>query len=392
MSSVHKLPGKKNWICFYTDRDGRRRAKSTMTPDKREATRVCGEVQRLEDLARNRKLTFDKAHSIIASTVASIMDSLGTPLPQVSIRQNAAEWIQAREVETARNTFLRYDGIMKAFLDHLGAKADRDLATLGSSDISAYRAKLVGHVSNSTVNNHLKVLRVWLEKAVKAGIFDRNPARLVDYVDASDKAQRRGFTMAELRKILEIASQDWKTAVLVGLYTGLRLNDAVNLTHANLSADQGELTVRTQKTGRVQILPVAKPLRRHIETLPAGDDPKTPLCPTLAGRPVAALSAEFFEVMASAGLAKSRKEHTATTKRGRSGKRERSELSFHSLRHSATSLLKNAGVSDAVARDIIGHESAAVSANYTHIEPETKRRALDALPDLLATQPNKPTP
>jgi hypothetical protein len=31
-------------------------------------------------------------------------------------------------------------------------------------------------------------------------------------------------------------------------------------------------------------------------------------------------------------------------------------------------LLKNAGVSDAAARDIIGHESEAVSRNYTHID------------------------
>jgi integrase len=52
------------------------------------------------------------------------------------------------------------------------------------------------------------------------------------------------------------------------------------------------------------------------------------------------------------------------------------------LRHTATSLLKNAGVSDVIARDIIGHDSAAVSANYTHIDQETKRVALDKLPDV----------
>jgi integrase len=57
-------------------------------------------------------------------------------------------------------------------------------------------------------------------------------------------------------------------------------------------------------------------------------------------------------------------------------------LSFHNLRHTTTSMLKNAGISDSVARDIVGHESAAVSANYTHIDRETKRTALDKLPDV----------
>ena len=49
----------------------------------------------------------------------------------------------------------------------------------------------------------------------------------------------------------------------------------------------------------------------------------------------------------------------------------------------AKTLLKNAGLSDFIARDIIGHESEASSRNYTHIESETKRRALDSMPNVI---------
>ncbi len=45
-------------------------------------------------------------------------------------------------------------------------------------------------------------------------------------------------------------------------------------------------------------------------------------------------------------------------------------------------LLKNAGVPEAVARDIIGHESAAISRNYTHVDDAAKRSALAKLPDV----------
>lgn len=87
--------------------------------------------------------------------------------------------------------------------------------------------------------------------------------------------------------------------------------------------------------------------------------------------------------MASAGLVQSRGNHQKKVeKAGRSARRQLSDISFHALRHTATSLLKNAGVSDAVARDIVGHESAAISQNYTHIETGTKRDALDKLPDV----------
>ena len=92
------------------------------------------------------------------------------------------------------------------------------------------------------------------------------------------------------------------------------------------------------------------------------------------------LSNQFYSILVSAGLAPPRA-HKAL-KNGRDGKRKGNSLSFHCLRHTATSLLKNAGVSEAVAMDIIGHDSKAVSANYTHIEVSAKRKAVNALPDI----------
>src|SRR5207245_2451445 len=73
--------------------------------------------------------------------------------------------------------------------------------------------------------------------------------------------------------------------------------------------------------------------------------------------------------------------HEATGK-GRSQAREPSEISFHSLRHSAVTMLKAAGVSDFITREIVGHESAAVSRQYTHLTTDDKRAAMQRLPDV----------
>ncbi len=70
--------------------------------------------------------------------------------------------------------------------------------------------------------------------------------------------------------------------------------------------------------------------------------------------------------------------------------RENAALTFHSLRHSATSILKNAGVSPAVVQEFIGHDSKAVSQNYTHIEMEAMRRATDLMPDIFTIEPGLP--
>jgi integrase len=77
--------------------------------------------------------------------------------------------------------------------------------------------------------------------------------------------------------------------------------------------------------------------------------------------PARASSLQFHDVPVSAGLALARPPKWKAHGKGRESPRVRSDVTFHSLRHTATSLLKNAGVSGAVARDIIGHESAAIS-------------------------------
>jgi integrase len=58
------------------------------------------------------------------------------------------------------------------------------------------------------------------------------------------------------------------------------------------------------------------------------------------------------------------------------------DTSFHSLRHTAVSLLKDAGRPDAVVMALVGHESAAMSHRYTHVGKESLNRAAAALPEL----------
>lgn len=82
----------------------------------------------------------------------------------------------------------------------------------------------------------------------------------------------------------------------------------------------------------------------------------------------------------SAGLVPPRS-HESTAK-GRSQSRETSALSFHSLRHSAVTMLKQAGVSGVLAQEIVGHESAAVSRQYTHLSTDDLRSAMQRLPNV----------
>ena len=144
--------------------------------------------------------------------------------------------------------------------------------------------------------------------------------------------------------------------MLFGLYLGQRLGELAKLTWRAVDLDTGEIAFTTRKTGRRIVLPLVHAKR------------------------TASLSNQFRDILADAGLVEPRT-HQGTGK-GRSRAREASEISFHSLRHSAVTMLKAAGVSDFIAREIVGHESAAVSRQYTHLTTDDKRAAMRRLPDV----------
>jgi len=183
-----------------------------------------------------------------------------------------------------------------------------------------------------------------------------------------------------VRALLSVADPEWKSLVLFGLYTGQRLGDLARLTWSNIDQVHDELRLVTAKTGRSMIIPLAAPLRKHIDQMALSDDPATPLHPRayatidVQGRS-GTLSRQFAELLSQAGLAKKKPHRKGTG-------REVSPLSFHSLRRTATTLLHEAGIPQAVAQALIGHDSAAMHEVYISVGRQALEKAVAALPEL----------
>jgi integrase len=183
-----------------------------------------------------------------------------------------------------------------------------------------------------------------------------------------------------------VADPEWQSLIKFGLYTGQRLADIASLTWSQVNLEQGEVRLVTRKTGKRILLPVTGALRAHIEQLPSSDNANDPLHPrayaTLRsqnGRS-GTLSNAFVDLMIQAGLRQPRT-HQGTGK-GRGGKRQGMDISFHSLRHSAVSILKDAGIPDSVVMEYVGHNSVAMSARYTSVGKESLAKAQEAMPEL----------
>lgn len=319
----------------------------------------------------------------------------GSPLSSYTVSEYAERWLAAKKVECREVTFAAYKGATESFLDSLGEKRGMSISYVTPAQVSSWRDASAAKATARTANNKLKIVRVMLQAAARDGLLpDGNPAARVVVLKTEESA-RRPLTLAEIKAIRAVASPSWSGMILAGLYTGQRLKDLAGLTWANVDLEKGEIRLATSKTRRRQFIPIAKPLREFFEDLPTSDNPKAPIFPDLYPYAVkaggsAVLSAQFHELLGTAGLLTPRSAKKVSSGKGRDAARAKSEISFHSLRHTATSLLKKAGVSDAVAMDIIGHDTMAMSANYTHTDEASRRAAIDALPRPPAASP-RPT-
>ena len=389
MPSIHKQPGKPNWFCAYSiwnpeTLKNKRLFRSTKTSDKKQALEICRTWHRAALKARNGKLSVDAAREVIARGVSDVFTVANVEsLPSASIKAWCETWLQAKAIEAEASTHDRYKRIVERFTEFLGAKARRDLSTLQANDISRFRDREAKERARATANLSLKVLRVCFGEAVRQGLLTVNPAARVKLLKSSKEATRRAFTLSEIKRILKACGDDveWRGLVLFGLYVGQRLGDLSKLTWRAVNLETGDIAFTTKKTGRRVVLPLVQPLADYLASLPASDNPNAFIFPRAASaKRTGTLSNQFREILVDAGLVEPRG-HEATGK-GRSQARETSEISFHSLRHSAVTMLKASGLSDVFAREIIGHESAAISRQYTHLTTDDLRAAMQRLPDV----------
>ena len=389
MASLRRKPNSKFWFACFTLPDGTRTQRSTKTTDRRIAQKLADEFE----AASRMPLTESQARRVIGD-IHKMLSGRALESPRVS--DYFSQWIGARKGTVAPSTLKEYEATLSDFVEFLGERARADLAFVSTADVATFRDKTGAKLSPSSANKKLKIIRVALQQAWRDGFIEENPAAKVQLLKPStDAVERRAFELEELKSILKVSTGEWTGLILFGLYTGQRLGDIARLKWELFDLNRGVLSFNTRKTGRRQIIPLARPLLGWVQEWRqrSGGTAKGDLFPASAAtvgksENVGGLSNQFSKLMAAAGLVEKRSHQKKEEGKGRAARREVSELSFHSLRHTATSLMKNAGISPAIVQEFVGHDSKVVSQNYTHIETEALRKAADALPDLINLPPS----
>jgi integrase len=378
MASVTKNKGCRYWIACFRDSAGIQRRRSTRETNRTKALEIA---KNYEWIVQGR-LSARGAREIMMELYR---EKFGVAVPVATVEGFISNWLKTKESTISPGAFDVYKIVTRKFLRFLGDSAKTDIASITRQHIVSFRDLLVVDHSPSTVNSQLSTVKLVFHDATRDGFLSENPAEYVDMVRVPKKAVRHAFTQEQLRAILKVASGEMRSLILFGIYTGQRLGDLCSLLWSNLDLEEGTIRLITSKTQTTLTIPIAGALREHIATLPVSDDPSAPVHPkafkayasTAKARPICK---EFALLLAQVGL-RDASEVNAGTGKGRH-RRNSQELSFHSLRHTAVSMLKAAGIPLATVKEYIGHSSDQISDRYTHVGIESLRTAADSFPRL----------
>ena len=390
MASIHKDPRGKSpfFYCAFTLPNGKRCFRSTKLKDRSAALEFCLGMEGASRKAAERNLPEEQARKIL-----NHIRSLGgeSSIRFRSLEAYADDWLASKKVTSSPGTFVRYEGIVNGFLAHAGERRKQSsIEGVTPHEVKAFRdAQLREGKSHTTANLALKTLRSMFNDARREGLISVNPAEAVKTFGV-EKEARDVFTHDQLCELIKVAEPEWRTAILLAYYSGLRLGDAVGLAWENVDFDRREIRYFPRKTshgitrqpdwkkhlnGQLEV-PLMPEVEGHLLAVSSSDDPAGKLCPTLSTRGTGGnrgLSSRFQRLMKKAGIEPGQ----GAIKKGKG--RQFKTLGFHSLRHTFVSELANADIPGDVRRQISGHNDEKIHERYTHLDLDTKRRALARL-------------
>lgn len=373
MAYVWKHPKSPFWMAVYRDEQNQWRKKTTKKTAKTTALALAIEWERAAQLGRDKILT----EAISREVIGGILErTTGEKLRQSTVREFCAEWLRGKNHSRREGTATRYESSVKRFNESLGLKSDRPISAVTPHDCQKYYDQLAeSKLAPATLRVEMKTIGSVFNYARRLGLIATNPATAVELPERIKQVKRKVFTPAQVQMLIDAAASEWKTAILLGYYAGLRLSDCVTLTWQAVDFAGRKIVVETHKTGDTLEIPLHPTLETHLSNM-AGDSTGA-ISPTLAAVPVggrSGLSKQFLAIMRQAGIGNDAVDT--------GGQRQLSRLSFHALRASFNSTLHNKGVDQELRRKLTGHKSDAMNDRYTQTEIKTMRQAVKKLPTL----------
>jgi integrase len=322
----------------------------------------------------------DTSRELLERVVADTLRRLGhDSAPPPTAAEWLGKWLEGERGAIKERTLEKYAAVIRDFLASLGSRSGGRLSAVAESDITRFRDQLLAGGRLPETGNYMvhTLLQRPFRVAVNSGVIQRNPIAMVRTLKGT-RATKGTFSCEQISQLVTAATDrdgEWQGLILAGYYTGARLGDLVKLQWKSVDLEERTITFRQSKTGDEVKIPIHSDFEAWLLSRTQGVVGM--VFPTLCDRKVGAISTSFTRLVRRAGI-------DAGTMRERHGEHGRSvaSLSFHSLRHSFTTALTQAGIPAEIRMKLTGHSDARSHAIYSHHELETLRQAVSKLPKL----------
>lgn len=251
------------------------------------------------------------------------------------------------------------------------------------------------HLSAGTYNKYLQTLRLVTSHLPPA---EDIPPGVFGAVKRKRDVQEvhKEISLDMLWKLCEAADGEMKVMIFLGAYTGLRLKDCCLLSWDEVDLLSGLIRhvpyKMASRRAELLLIPIHPSLRAMLETTPK-ENRTGYLLPELAAdylRGADRVTDRFQAFLKGCGLA-IHKPGTGPGSETRdaagkpihgTAKRAVLQYGFHSLRHSAVSLLREGNAPQAAVAAIVGHTSKSMTNRYTHVGESVLRAAVGGMPAL----------
>ncbi len=214
--------------------------------------------------------------------------------------------------------------------------------------------------SPASVNRELELLSRIFTMAIKQKLVDKNPCREVQLLPLDNRRTRYLTDEEEPLLLAQLPGtrEHVRGPVLLALGTGIRRGDLFNLRWSQVDFQAGIVYVPNAKTGKGYPVPMSKQVRSVLLELHAkAKGAELVFTSGKTGRAYCDLKKGFRAACADAGI---------------------SLLRWHDLRHTFGTRLAEAGVSEAVIAELMGHTDPKTTRRYTHGTERAKREAVEA--------------
>ncbi len=371
--------GAKTWYAILTwrDEDGKRhqKMKSTGIPLKGDNKRKADKAA--EDLGKK-----------LEEELNSKTDTTGVLLSEWMYR-----WLEVRKYSIRKSTYESYkmaiDSSIKPYFD--GIKAE--LETVKPHQIQAYYDKMLKEgLSANTVKHYHSYLSGAFKLAIKQGFIQHNPLERVE-LPKLEKYESKAFNVEQINNILEaVCDEPIEIAVALGIYSGLRRSEVLGLEWNDIDFKNKIIHIHQTRTQSVteifedktksktskrdlpldveleKFLIKAKQAQEKYKAFYGGEYTINDfVCVYPDGKPLRCdyVSSHFKLILRKLGY----------TEKG---------YNFHSLRHTAASLMCNSGlIGIKTASEYLGHSNISTTSIYLHPDMQAKLQATSVLSGLI---------